>query len=95
MGTVLLLPGGGAHLQLLEQHHRGWGGRLDLVNGDRGAEAGGDPHPRTAPELALWWQGGRRRGGTSSDRRPAASDGEEAAGVTPDQPAAPAAMPGC
>jgi hypothetical protein len=51
--------GGGAHLQLLEQHRRGWGERrLDLVNGDRGAGAGGGPHPRTAPELALRWQGG-------------------------------------
>jgi hypothetical protein len=88
MGTVLLLPGGGTHLHLLEQHRRGWGERrLDLVNGDRGVGAGGGPHPRTAPELALRWQGGRRRGGCSSDD-------DEAAGVAPEQPAAPAAMPG-
>jgi hypothetical protein len=87
-GTVLLLQGEGVHLQLLEQRHRGWGGRLDLVNGDRGAGAGGGPHPRTASELALRWQGGRRRGGSSSD-------GDEVARVTPDPSAAPAAMPGC
>jgi hypothetical protein len=64
------------------------GRRLVLVNGDRGAGAGGGPHPRTAPGLTLWWQGGRRRGGSSSA-------GDEVEGVAPDPPAAPAAMPGC
>jgi hypothetical protein len=88
MGTVLLLPGGGAHLHLPEQQRGGWGERrLALVNGDRGAGAGGGPHPRTAPEPALRWQEGQRRGGSSPD-------GDEAAGVAPPQPAAPAAKSG-
>jgi hypothetical protein len=88
MGTVLLLPGGGARLHLLEQRRGGWGERrLALVNSDRGAGAGGGPHPRTAPEPVLRWQEERRRGGSSPD-------GDEAAGVAPPRPAAPAAKSG-
>jgi hypothetical protein len=88
METVLLLPGGGTRLHLLEQQPGGWGERrLDLVNGDRGAGAGGGPHPRTAPETALRWQGGRRGGGSDPD-------GDGAVGAAQPQPAAPAALSG-
>jgi hypothetical protein len=55
LGTGLLLRGRGVRLPAPEQPRRGWGERrLDLVDGDRGAGAGGGPHLRSAPELALW-----------------------------------------